>query len=757
MSAIRLPEPPVSHPGGAGSPVLQSVNARGTVSGLLFELAVEQHYVNASETGIEAVYTFPVPWDAVLLGVEFVTGDRVLQGAVVARTDAERTYESAVENGNTAVMVKRTGSGMYTVSVGNLLPQEQAIVRFRYAQLLCFIQGRIRLTVPTTIAPRYGDPQSGGLQSHQVPATSLQAQYPFAFGVDVTGDLAGATFSSPSHGLSVRSAEGTVTISLGSGACLDRDFVLVAEGLAGRSLSTLGRDGEGYVALASFCPGASNASAAGPVNLKIPVDCSGSMNGERIDAARRALHEVLSHLEPGDSFSLSRFGSRVWHCSQSLMAATPRAIAKAGGWVAETLADMGGTELNDALLSTFALAQPFEAGVLLITDGDIWDTDRLVTTAEMAGQRVFAVGVGSAPASGLLHALASRTGGACELMASNTEVHGAIMRMFRRMRQAPSCDVSVAWEGKADWQTSPVRTVPDGETLHLYAGFGDAPPATATLGWYERPGGTRHDVKLAVTNTVSSGDILARMAASMRMESETPSARHTLALRYGLVSATTNLVLVHQRPEAQKPGAMPALRTVAHTLPAGWGGIGSRPVRDPMRQPAVWRREPASGDLAVMQRSAVETYDIPAFLRKRGSEAAETGSYLYRRSLRRFVDALDDRESRSGSGQALPASLDGLQGCLPDPVIAGLRLLVYAGLPEQEVIHAFVAALIRQCRPDGVAKRLRDILRRAGGTGVRPKSGLEQQVEALVTRVFNARQETTTVPDVPVFLRRVAD
>jgi cell division protein FtsZ len=37
---------------------------------------------------------------------------------------------------------------------------------------------------------------------------------------------------------------------------------------------------------------------------------------------------------------------------------------------------------------------------------------------------------------------------------------------------------------------------------------------------------------------------------------------------------------------------------------------------DGMKQPAVWRREQASEQVRAMQNNGVETYDIPAFLRK---------------------------------------------------------------------------------------------------------------------------------------------
>jgi Ca-activated chloride channel family protein len=155
--------------------------------------------------------------------------------------------------------------------------------------------------------------------------TDLHVDYPFALSITIHGDMAAATLGSPSHRLSVRQAGGSVTVAPRSEARLDRDFVLVADGMAGKAVSVLGRDGDGYVALAGFCPHHDGIPSGAPLNLKILVDCSGSMNGERIDAARRALHEVLAQLADTDSFSFSCFGSDVKHLSDSLMAATPRA------------------------------------------------------------------------------------------------------------------------------------------------------------------------------------------------------------------------------------------------------------------------------------------------------------------------------------------------------------------------------------------------------------------------------------------------
>jgi len=60
-------------------------------------------------------------------------------------------------------------------------------------------------------------------------------------------------------------------------------------------------------------------------------------------------------------------------------------------------------------------------------------------------------------------------------------------------------------------------------------------------------------------------------------------------------------------------GGMPGTRTAGVTMgAAAAAGAGV----DGMKQPAVWRREQASEQVQAMQRNGVETYDIPAFLRK---------------------------------------------------------------------------------------------------------------------------------------------
>ena len=123
---------------------------------LLGEVTVCQTYRNDEDVNIEAVYTFPLPLDAVLLDLRVEIGGRTLNGVVVEKKAAEEQYEDAVAAGDAAVMLEAIEPGLYTMNVGNLLPKETATITFVYAIVYRWVGDTLRVSLPTTIAPRYG-------------------------------------------------------------------------------------------------------------------------------------------------------------------------------------------------------------------------------------------------------------------------------------------------------------------------------------------------------------------------------------------------------------------------------------------------------------------------------------------------------------------------------------------------------------------------------------------------------------------------
>ena len=177
-----------------------------------------------------------------------------------------------------------------------------------------------------------------------------------------------------------------------------------------RSLAVVARDGDGYVALASFCAEVprirrTSAAAAEAPGRLLRLDGRRQHRRGQARAAR-----ILSRLQPADRFSLSRFGSHVVHdttgCSPRPSAApcARRRPRRCGGWTPTSAAPRWTRRCERVRAGR---ATDAGADVLLITDGEIWDADALVARgARRRSSACSSVGIGSAPAEGVLRRLA---------------------------------------------------------------------------------------------------------------------------------------------------------------------------------------------------------------------------------------------------------------------------------------------------------------------------------------------------------------
>ena len=655
---------------------LQGVDVRGRVRGLALELTVEQRFRNASPANAEVVYTFPLPVDAVLLDLDVTIGGRHLVAAVVEKRAAERDYEQALESGDTAIMLERAGDGMCTLNLGNLMAGESATVRYRTSHLLRFTHGSVRLAIPATIAPRYGDPHAAGLEAHQVPHPDLAAAYPLTLALDVEGALARGRVSSPSHAIAVTPGEAGLHVELARGAWLDRDFVLSFDGLEAATVTSVARDGDAFVALASFCAPA--ASDAKPIALKVLVDCSGSMAGDSIDAARRALHRIFESLEPGDRVSLTRFGSTVEPMTKGMLACDASGVRTLAGCVRVIDANLGGTEMERALRHVFAIGgSAGAADVLLLTDGEVWQAEGLVEAARRASQRVFAVGIGAAPAEGVLRGLANATGGACEFVAPGEDAEAAILRMFARLRAPRIGRAEIAWPATPTWTIPLPMGLFGGETVHALAGFAVAPQGEARLTLHANDGAAPVEVAAALPAAVNDDRVLARTAASRRIGFADAGEKLALALEYRLLTDRTNLLVVHERAAGEKAQALPELMQVRPMLAAGWGGVGSV-VQSRSMHPGMVK------DMYSVDSIAFDA-DAPVRVHRDALDFDDSGEAWMRAFALRYAQA------------ALPATpLASLVGMgVPPSVVVELRHLVDAGHAEADVLRAFVEAVVR--------------------------------------------------------------
>lgn len=575
---------------GDDQPVFTGVQAQGRLEGVLFALTLRQTYRNAGARNMEVVYTFPLPPGAVLLGFAAELDGRRLDGRILPRRQAERDYEEALAEGDAPVLLEMAEGGKHTANIGNLLPGETVVLEIRFAQLLSFDHGRLRLAIPTTIAPRYGSAEQGGLLPHQAPLASMSVEYPLSLSVVVSGSLANATIDCPTHSHHLTPTKDGISVALAPGARLDRDVVFTVTPEASKpnllvsAQDAIGAgDGAGIVMLAAFeTPSAPPRDCA---TLKLLVDCSGSMAGDSIESARRALHGVVGELKRGDAVSFSRFGTTLERVVP-LRAITHQSVQDLHRQIDVTDATLGGTEMATALLAlikdgggeTASHPKATGADILLITDGEVWDTRSVLDAARRCGHRIFAIGVGSAPAEDVLRELTQATGGACDFATPGEELERAARRMMGRIRQGAWGHLQVDWGIAPRWQADLPASVFVGSTVLVMAGFdtGATPPGSVRLvgGAADEPEGQVRELACASLQVGSEDDALARMAAARRLPGLMPGEVESLAMAYGLLSRQTHCVLVHRRGLDDKPGEEAELQRVRSMLAAGWGGTG---------------------------------------------------------------------------------------------------------------------------------------------------------------------------------------
>jgi Ca-activated chloride channel homolog len=637
---------------------LVSAHVTGRLNGLVAQIKVRQVYKNWSDDNVECVYTFPLGWQSVLLGMRVELNGKSLTGTVKPKKVAEAQYEEAISSGDLPVMLERSGKDLYTANIGNIQTGDEVVIELDYAQILKAEDGAIRFSLPTTIAPRYGDASAAGLKPHQQAQADPQAEQRLFLNLDLSENLSQGTVYSPSHEIQLSRQGDQCALKLEGAAWLDRDFVLVIDRLGDMNFAVAAHDpmrpGEATVMIGGVYRPA-GVKKQHPVAIKVLVDCSGSMEGDSIEQAKDCLSWLFGQLNNTDQVSLSRFGSSVHHeqpelkhCSiiyrQLLKAATRRLNA-----------NMNGTEIDTALKEVIAIEsgaseESKNVVILLITDGEVWNIEQTIATVRASGQRIYAVGVGSAPSESLLKDMADVTGGACEMVTPRENMQKAVERLLIQIRHTQAIEHEVTCAAPIVWQSKSA---------------GHAAAGSALMSWTQiNTQGTALD-ELNVIQTVypngqptpcpviwDEGLDLSRIAAALRLNDMAQAKeRERLAVDYQLVTSETNLILVHERVESEKAEDLPELLQVRPMLAAGWSGNGtvrnSRPLpvmrilrtgsdnapfmaesRINMSQsvPAMWRskRTHSAARVDGIGNSGMDDIEIPAFLRSSSSSAKTT-------------------------------------------------------------------------------------------------------------------------------------
>ncbi|KAJ4290073.1 hypothetical protein N0V88_006579 [Collariella sp. IMI 366227] len=435
-----------------------TLSARAAIVSSTSRTVLTQTFVNPKAEAIpELRYTFPLYDGISVVGfVCTINDDRVIRGVVKERAQARKTYQEAVDRGETAGLLEQLpdASDVFTTTVGNVPANATLEVEITYLGELkhdAEVDG-IRYTIPTTIAPRYGSYPGEMIATRPV---DTKGGISIVVDVEMPNGSNIKSVQSPSHPISV--TVGNISAGVASGADmslqkasatlalstaeLGDDFVLqVVATNTGNPIAILETHPtlpNHRALMATLVPKFSLPSSR--PEIVFLCDRSGSMSGSNIPNMQSALHVFLKSLPVGVKFNICSFGSHHEFLfpkgSQTYDASS---LSKATKYVNTFQANFGGTDIFNPMSEIFKKRYTdMDLEVFLLTDGEIWDQNALFdllnqNIASSNGRiRVFTLGIGRGVSHSLIEGVAAAGNGFSQTVGDNENMNSKVVRMLK--------------------------------------------------------------------------------------------------------------------------------------------------------------------------------------------------------------------------------------------------------------------------------------------------------------------------------------
>ncbi|MPZ08721.1 MAG: marine proteobacterial sortase target protein [Kiloniellaceae bacterium] len=604
------------------APILKS-DVAIAVNGMVARATVRQVFHNPSDRWLEGIYVFPLPERSAVDRLTMTIGERRVEGRIMEKAEAERAYRAAADNGQRASLVSGERPNVFVTAVANIGPGESITVEIGFQDAVAYENGTFALRFPMVVAPRYTpEPQPDIAEApapqpaiDPVAATGTSGEDGDLFGpvhtdgdkhnllsltVELDAGLPLASLRSLYHPVTIETGTGNrQTVILRDGEVpADRDFVLEWAPKASDSpqaavfAEQVGANAHLLVMMVPPALQAGSLATPLPRELVFVVDTSGSMHGDSLDQAKAAVIAALKRLRPEDRFNVIQFNSTTHALFPQPVAATVANAAKAWHYVSALEAE-GGTEMRPALQLALGAA-PSESHlqqVVFLTDGAVGNEDELLreVAGQLGAQRLFTVGIGSAPNSYFMRKAAEIGRGSFTHIGDLGEVKPRMDALLAKLEQPALTEIRVGWPltaGKRiELYPTPLPDLYAGEPVTFAARLEgvDLKELDGQLLIIGNAADGPWQQRLALSELTAAPGVAAVWARAKLVQIEDGLYRSgpetdqaairaqalALALDHGLVTRYTALVAIDDAV-ARPQGENLQSEEIARDLPAGW-------------------------------------------------------------------------------------------------------------------------------------------------------------------------------------------
>ncbi len=601
-------------PDESGSPfLLRETRVEAIVTGPVARTEVRQTWENPNTRPVHGIYVFPLPENAAVTDMTLRIGSRVIRSEMKRREEARQIYEQARAEGRVAGLLEQEPPNIFVQQVANIVPGERIEVVLELDHEVKCQDGDCEYVFPTVVGPRFvparqTDP---GRITPPVAAPGVPTGQIFTLKLDLNAGVSIRSIECPSHRVTIaraRDDRAHVELSANEAAKLDRDFRLrwKVGGDAPEAAVLAWRDplspGEpGVFTLIVQPPDEVEDREAAPRELFFVLDCSGSMSGVPIEAAKNVVRKALAAVRPQDTFQIVRFSDRASELSPTPLRPTPEKIRRALAYL-DQLQGEGGTEMISGIRA--ALDAPPDPErlriVAFLTDGYIGNEGEILAEVrrKLGDARLFSFGIGSSVNRYLLESLAEEGRGQAAFLAPRESPEQMVERFVRRIATPVLTDLRLTFRDVDVLDLEP-ETIPDlflGQPLVVHGGYRAPGTGVVTIEGFQRGRPVTIREVMRLPERAADHEALGRLWARARIhrlerslhDGDRPETREEivkLGLRHRLMTAWTSLVAVDsvvsnpggQGSEMEVPVEMP--QDVSYEGVFGGGTVQAALVR----------------------------------------------------------------------------------------------------------------------------------------------------------------------------------
>ena len=443
---IIIPDPPICELGPCPIPLpMQQLAIRYhrvtvTIENQVATTHVDQVFRNDNDWTVEGTYVFPLPIDAAVSSFTLWIDGEPVEGKVLTREEARRTYEEIVRTMRDPALLEYVDRGAVQASIFPIPPDGERRIELEYSQVLQADAGLIRYRYP--------------LNTEKFSSMALEQ---VSVSVEVRSlEPIGAVYS-PSHTIEI-DRQGATRFTAGyedSDVTPDRDFELyytVPQDDIGLSLLTYrdpdSEDPDGYFLLLAAPAFGSEGGRSIEKDIVFVLDQSGSMEGDKFRQAQAALAYALDHLNPEDRFNVISFSSGTRTYASGLRSADEAAEARR--WL-EGLSARGATDIHRALLEAASMLNGERPSIVIfLTDGlpteGVTDSESIldgIGRAAPDNMRLFAFGVGYDVDTYLLDSLAQENHGTTSYVTPDQSIDEIVSGFYDKVSEPVLMDIEL--------------------------------------------------------------------------------------------------------------------------------------------------------------------------------------------------------------------------------------------------------------------------------------------------------------------------